>query len=92
MRWQGHYLINIILRSSPLLIAWILDLIALTIPLVDLTEDVDKGLVTGWSAAGLAVYTVGLWCYGIPEKNCVPIWSKVHMVSWRNLEVLLEIT
>ena len=89
MRWQGHYLINIILRSSPLLIAWILDLIALTIPLVDLTDDVDNGLVTAWSAAGWAVYTVGLWCHGIPERNCIPIWCKVHMVFWRNLEILI---
>ena len=62
------YLINIILRSSPALIAWILDLIAFITPLVDLTEVVDKGLATGWSAAGLATYTVGLWWHGMPEK------------------------
>ena len=70
------YLINIILRSSPALIAWILDLIAFITPLVDLTEVVDKGLATGWSAAGLATYTVGLWWHGIPEKVYVPIWFK----------------
>ena len=62
------YLINIILRSSPALIAWILDLIAFITPLVDLTEVVDKGLATGWSVAGLAVYTVGLWWHRMPEK------------------------
>ena len=78
MRWQVHYLINIILRSSPLLIAWILDLIAFTTPLVDLTEVVDKGLATGWSAAGLAKYTVGLWWNGIPEKVYVLIWFKIY--------------
>ena len=62
------YLINIILRSSPALIAWILDLIAFITPLVDLTEVVDKGLATGWSVAGLAVYTVGLLWHRMPEK------------------------
>ena len=55
MLW--FYLINIILSNSPLRMAWILDLIALIIPLVDLAEDVDKGLETdlgAWSA-GLTV-------------------------------------
>ena len=83
MRWWGNYLINIILSSSPLLIAWILDLIALTTPLVDLTEVVDKGLATGWSAAGLAKCEVGLGWHGIPEKKFAYLFDvRILMVFW----------